>query len=66
MAVAYHGDKNTGSRSSGKYSLVGALPESTISPTKELSSLQCWFTSGQTTNRKGMQPNPSADKRIKF
>ena len=33
VAVAHHGDKNTGSRSSGKYS--SALPESTISPTKE-------------------------------
>ena len=35
MAVAHRGDKDTGSRSSGKYSLVWALPESAISPTKE-------------------------------
>ena len=34
-AVAHHGDKDTGSRSSGKYSLVWAFPESAISPTKE-------------------------------
>ena len=34
-AVAHHGDKDTGSRSSQKYSLVGALLESTISPTEE-------------------------------
>ena len=35
LAVAHHGDKDTGSRSSGKYSLAWALLESTISPTKE-------------------------------
>ena len=35
-AVAHHGDKDTGSRSSGKYSLVWALSKSTISSTKEL------------------------------
>ena len=35
VAVAHRGDKDTGSRSSGKYSLVWALPESSISPTKE-------------------------------
>ena len=35
VAVPHSGDKDTGSRSSGKYSLVWALPESAISPTKE-------------------------------
>ena len=35
VAVAHHRDKDIGSRSSGKYSLAWALPESTISPTKE-------------------------------
>ena len=35
VAVAHCGDKDTGSRSSGKYSLAGALPGSVISPTKE-------------------------------
>ena len=35
VAVAHSEDKDTGSRSSGKYSLVWALLESTISPTKE-------------------------------
>ena len=34
-AVAHHGDKDTGSRSTGKYSLLWALPESAISPSKE-------------------------------
>ena len=35
VAVAHHRDKDTGSRSCGKYSLAWALPESAISPTKE-------------------------------
>ena len=35
VAVVHHGDKDTGSRSSGKYSWVWALLESPISPTKE-------------------------------
>ena len=65
MAVAHRGDKDTGSRSSGKYSLALAIPESVISPTKELGRLQCWVASGQTTNREGTQPHPSADKQIK-
>ena len=33
-AVAHWGDKDTGSRRSGKYSLTWAVPESNISPTK--------------------------------
>ena len=33
-AVAHHGDKDTDSRSSGKYSLAWAFLESTVSPTK--------------------------------
>ena len=35
VAVSHCEDKDTGSRSSGKYSLEWALPESAISPTKE-------------------------------
>ena len=65
VAVAHCGDKDTGSRSSGNYSLAWALPESAINPTKEPGRLQCWVPSGQTTNREGTQPNQSADKRIK-
>ena len=63
--MAHHGDKDTGSRSSGKYSLASALPESTISLTKEPGRLKCWFASDQTTNREETQPHPSADKQIK-
>ena len=65
VAVAHREDKDTGSRSSEKYSLVWALPESAISTTKEPGRLQCWVTSGQTTNREGMQCHQSADKRLK-
>ena len=64
-AVAHWEVKNTGNRSSGKYSLAWALPESAISPTKERGRLQCWVTSGQTTNREATQPHMSADKWIK-
>ena len=64
-AVAHHGDMDTGSRSSGKYSLGWALPESAISPTKDPGRLQCWVASGQTTNREGTQPHPSTVKWIK-
>ena len=35
VALSHHEDKDTGSRSSGKYSLVWALPESAISTTKD-------------------------------
>ena len=65
VSLAHCGDKDTGSRSSGKYSLVWALLKTTISPTKELGSLQCWVASGHTTNKEGTQPQPSADKWIK-
>ena len=64
-AVAHHEDKETVSRSSGKYSLAWALPGSAISPTKELVRLQCWVASSQTTNREGTQLHPSAERQIK-
>ena len=63
-AVSHREDKDTGSRSSGKYSLAWAFPESTISPTSP-GRIQGWVASGQTTNREGTQPHPSADKQIK-
>ena len=66
VTVAHHEDKDTGSRSFSKYSLWWALPKSAISPSKEQGRLQCWVSSGQTTNREGTQPHPSADKWIKI
>ena len=58
VAVAHREDKNTGSRSSGNYSLAWALPECTISPTKE-------HTEGsrvglpQAKQRTGREPSPT-------
>ena len=63
VAVAHHGDKDTGSWNSGNYSLAWALPESAIS--QRVGSLQGWVASRQTTNKEGTQPHPSADKQIK-
>ena len=65
VAVACCGDKDTGGRSSQKYSLAWALPESAISSTKDLGMLQRWVALDQTTNREGTKPHPSADKQIK-
>ena len=36
-----------------------------LAPPGSLGRLQCWVASGQTTNREGTQPHPSADKQIK-
>ena len=36
-----------------------------LAPPKSLGRLQCWVASGQTTNREGTQPHPSADRWIK-
>ena len=62
MAVAHHGDKDTGSRSSGKYSLARALQESAISPTNEPVGTSAGLP---TTDREGTQPHPSAHRWIK-
>ena len=37
-----------------------------LAPTKSPVRLQCWVASGQTTNREGTQPHPSAGKQIKI
>ena len=36
-----------------------------LAPQKSLGRLQGWVVSGETTNREGTQPHPSADKQIK-
>ena len=36
-----------------------------LAPPKSPGRLQCWVASGQTTNREGTQPHPSAVKLIK-
>ena len=64
LAMAHHGDKDTGSRSSGKYSLGWALLEVPLVPPKGLWApvLGCLMPN---TNREGTQLHPSADKQIK-
>ena len=57
VAVAHCGDKDTGSRSSGKYSLVGSLLESTISPTKE--TVGSSDGSPQAKQPTGREPSPT-------
>ena len=57
VAVAHRGDKDTGSRSSGKYSLAWALPESAISPTKELVGSSAG--SPQAKQPTGRKPSPT-------
>ena len=36
-----------------------------LAPPKNPGRLQCWVASGQTTNREGTEPHPSANKQIK-
>ena len=56
-AVAHHGDKDTGGRSSGKYSLVWTFPESGISPTKEPLGSSAWLP--QAKQPKGRELSPT-------
>ena len=56
VTMAHCEDKDTGSRSSGKYSLAWELPESAISPTKEeIGSSDRLLRSN---NQKGGNPTP--------
>ena len=66
VAVAHSGDKDTGSRSSGKYSLAWALPESTISPTKEIVASSDGLP--QAKQPTGREPSPTHQQtsRLKF
>ena len=62
-AVAHHGHKDSGSRSSGKYSLVWALPDSTVRPTKEPvgSSAGCLRPNNQQGGNSAPPINRQAD-----
>ena len=63
VALFHHGDKDTGSRSSGKYSLAWALPESVISPTKE--AREAPVLAGLTpNNQQGGNPAPSINSQV--
>ena len=63
--MAHRGDKDTGSRSSGKYSWRERSQSLPLASPKSPGRLQCWVASGQTTNREGTQSHPSAVKQIK-
>ena len=66
VAVSHCEDKDTGSRSSGKYSLSWAFPESTISPTKEPGvSSAGWPQAKQPTGGE-LSPTHHQTSRLKF
>ena len=65
VAVAHCRDKDTGSSNSGEYSLVWVHLEAATSSPRPIPSQQCWDASGQTANRAGTQPHPSADRLLK-
>ena len=68
LALAHSAGKDTGGRNLREYPLAWTLPKVAIlawrpSPTYLTArKLQCWDTSGQTTNGMGTQPNSSADR----
>ena len=66
VAGVHSGDKDTGSRSSRKYSLAWALPESTISPTKEPGRLQCWVASAKKPTGRELCPTHQQTSGLKF
>ena len=68
--MAHCRDKDTGGNSSGEYSfgvspLGGCHFLNKTWPHPTACGLQCWDASGQTTNRMGIQPEPSADRPLK-
>ena len=64
VAVANHRDKDTGSRSSGKYSLAWALLESAISPTKERIASNAGLP--QAKQPTGREPSPTHQQAIRL
>ena len=66
MAVAHRGDKDTGSRSSGKYPFAWALPESTISPTKEPIPSRTGSPQAKQPTGREFSPTHQQTSRLKF
>ena len=64
-AVAHQGTRTLAAEVLGSTAWHEPSQSSPLAPPKSPGSLQCWVTSGQTTNREGTQPHPSAVKRIK-
>ena len=66
MAVAHGRDRDTGSRSSGKYSLVWALPESAISPTTEPVASTAWLPQTKQPTGRELKPTHQQTSGLKF
>ena len=66
VAVPHRGDKDTGSRSSGKYSLVWALLESTISPTKEPVASSAGSPRAKQPTGRELSPTHQQTSRLNF
>ena len=60
------GDKDTGSRTSGKYSLAWALPESAISPTKKLVASSAVSPKAKQPTRRELSSTHQQTKGLKF
>ena len=66
VAVAHCGEKDTGSRSSGKYSLVWALLQSAISPTKEPEASSAESPQTKQTTERELSPCHQQTSELKF
>ena len=66
VAVAHCRDQDTGSRSSGKYSLVWALPKATISPTKQPVCSSAGLPQAKQPTRREPSPTHQQTSGIKF
>ena len=64
-AVAHQGTRKLAAKFLGSTPWREPSKGPPLAPAKSPGRLQCWVASGQTTNREGTQPHPSADKRIK-
>ena len=64
--VTHCGDKDTGCRSSGKYTLAWALPESAISPTKEPMSSGAGLPPAKKPTGRELSPMHQQTNRLKF
>ena len=66
VAVAHCEDKDTGSISSGKYSLAWALPESAIIPTKEPVTSSAGSPQAKQPTGRELSPTHQQTSRLKF
>ena len=66
VAVAHHRDKHTGSRGSGKYSLVRALLDSAISPIKELVVSSAGLPQAKQPTGRKLSPTNQQTSSLKF